>query len=91
MLLFALLLVACVEDNTQETLATNTEEIAIQKIANYADDASALAPTVEDYEAAGVTGVNADNLEAINAKVLTLVYEDVDTQEEIQALMDDSI
>ena len=42
---------------------------AFAKLQAYADGSSTIAPTVADYEAAGVMGVDADNLNATNAGV----------------------
>ena len=46
------------------------------------------APTVQDYQDAGVSGVNGDNLASINAFISTLTEPDVDTKDEIQAITD---
>jgi len=59
---------------------------AILKIEAYADDNSQAAPTLQDYSDAGVQGVTADNLDALNLVVAGLTAEDVDTTEEINAL-----
>ncbi len=67
---------------------STAQEIAIDKIATYAQDGG-TPPTVEDYIAAGVEGVTADNLAEINEVVENLTAEDVDTEEEIQALADE--
>ena len=64
------------------------QEIAIEEIATYAENGG-TAPTVEDYLTAGVEGVNAENIDQINEVVEGLAYDDVDTQEEIQAIIDD--
>jgi len=64
----------------------STQQIAISKVANYAQNGN-QAPTIQDYIHAGVGGVNADNIDAINAFIVGLVYEDVDTVEEIQAII----
>ncbi len=69
------------------TTAPTAQALAIQAIATYAQEGG-MAPSVEVYATAGVSGIDATNLDAANALVLTLVYEDVDTVEEIQALVD---
>ena len=58
------------------------------KIANYADSNTNPVPTLQDYVDAGVTGVTATNLNAVNAKVDAAVKVDADTQPEVQALVD---
>lgn len=66
------------------------QTIAIDKIKAYAEDQTQPVPTVEDYVAAGVVGVTAENLDDMNALVADLTAEDVDTPEEIQAILDDN-
>ncbi len=44
-------------------------------------------PTVEDYTNAGITGINSENLKAINTIVESLKTEDVDTKQELQTLV----
>ena len=67
-----------------------TADAAMTKIATYADNTNtpndALAPSVADYLAAGVTGVDAANLNAVNAGVDAVASDDVDTVAEIQAI-----
>ncbi len=72
----------------QATAQNDAQKDAIDKIANYAEDGG-TPPTVEDYEAAGVEGVTAENLDEINETVARLTSEDVDTQEEIQDTLDE--
>lgn len=67
---------------------SSAQEVAIETIANYAKNAG-LAPTLQNYIKAGVNGVNAENLEKINNKIFELTYEDVDSKEEIQAILDE--
>jgi hypothetical protein len=63
--------------------------VAIQKIAAYATDSGANpAPTVADYAAAGVTGVDADSLNAVNARVDATNAAGVDTVAKIQTIID---
>ena len=73
----------------EETTTTGNElsdqEVAIKYIANYAQNGG-TPPTIQHYQDAGVSGVNADNLSQINERVAGLTYDDVDTAEEIQAL-----
>jgi|GEM_PF-5307629 len=65
----------------------STQLTAIQKIANYADDKTNLEPTLDDYIAAKVDGVTADNLAAVNALVDAENKTDTDTQTEIEGLI----
>jgi hypothetical protein len=65
--------------------------VAGNKIEDYADDSSNPTPTVADYEAAGVTGVTTDNLADVNAAVDAVVGTDVDTTEELQAIINDAV
>ncbi len=65
-------------------IADNTTAIA--KIAAYANLNTNAAPTVADYAAAGVTGVTAANLTAVNAKVDAEVQTNANTTTLIQAL-----
>jgi len=62
------------------------KDTAITKITQFAQSGGD-APTVQDYIDAGVTGVTEDNLKAINDVVEDLEEQDVDTSEEIQALV----
>ena len=61
---------------------------ALAKIEAYADDNANPAPVLADYSAAGVTGVTASNIAEINAAIAALTGADVDTQAEIQAIVD---
>lgn len=63
------------------------QEIAIDKIKAYAGDETQPAPTVEDYEDAGVVGATSANIDIINNAVVTLTPEEVDTTEEIQQVL----
>ena len=65
---------------------TDSQEIAIDRLEAYAANNN-NPPTLEDYLDAGVQGVNDDNLDEINAVVNTLDPEDVDSVEEINALV----
>ena len=63
--------------NTTNTLPTTikvekSEAEASQTIVDYAVDNTKPVPTVQDYTDAKITGVNADNLATINAKLSTL-------------------
>jgi hypothetical protein len=73
--------------DVNNTKLPTAQELAIQAIATYAQDGG-TAPSADVYTTAGVSGINDTNLDDANALVLGLVYEDVDTQEEIQALVD---
>jgi len=72
-----ILLTACDSKLTQK-------EIAIDKIATYADNKTPPTPTMLDYSNAGVYGVTDKNLNEINFEITQLAYSDVDTTIEIQ-------
>ena len=61
---------------------------ALQKIEHFAaangDTNIAPAPTLDDYADADVTGVTADNRDEVNADIAALEASDVDTQTEVQ-------
>lgn len=60
---------------------------ALAKIANYADSPANPAPTVVNYAAAGITGVIAGNLTAVNGRIAAVVKTAADQVAEIQALV----
>ena len=60
---------------------------ALVKIAAYATDNTSAAPSLEDYTAAGVTGVTTSNLAAVNSAIDALDGADVDTTAEVQAVV----
>ncbi len=64
-------------------------DAATAKIEDYnnGDGSSPAALTVQDYLAAGITGVSTDNVSALNAQVLASVANATDTVAEIQALV----
>ena len=65
---------------------------SLATIAAYAADREANpAPGVDDYAAAGVTGVTADNVATVNAAVAAVGGDDADTTAEVQALVDPAI
>jgi hypothetical protein len=59
---------------------------ALAKITAYADNPSNPAPSVKDYADAGVTGVDQNNLTAVNARVDGATKAGADTVVEVQAL-----
>ena len=61
---------------------------AVATIVNYANDKTQAAPTLAQYTAAGVTGVTATNLDAINSAVEANSVAGVDTKVELQAIID---
>lgn len=63
------------------------DQRALAKIIAFANAPTATAPTVADYVDAGVTGVTAANLPAVNAAVSALDGPDVDTTAELQAIV----
>jgi hypothetical protein len=65
-----------------------SQEAAVEKIDTYnTSDGASAEPTVGDYDDAYVTGVTANNLEAVNARVLADDEEGTDTVVEIQHLV----
>lgn len=81
-----ILLSACGGSSSSSTELT-TEEKAIELIIEYAENGGDK-PTIQDYLDAGATGVNASNIDQINAIATTLTADDVDTKEDIQKLID---
>ncbi|MEK7346626.1 MAG: hypothetical protein AAB176_13150, partial [Pseudomonadota bacterium] len=71
------------------TPGPTAQATALAKIEAYnnGDGTTPAALTVADYEAAGVTGVTAENLAAINAQVLAQATGGADTLAEVQALV----
>jgi len=64
---------------------------AIGKIENYNNAANGVSTLSEaDYAAAGIAGVDTNNLSAINAKILALSTGGADTHAEIQAVVSQS-
>ena len=77
-------------NNNGSSNEESKSERAIRKIEAYnnGDGTTPSALTVQDYVDAGITGVSADNLAAVNAQVLAAATGGADTVEEIQALVD---
>jgi hypothetical protein len=61
---------------------------AIATIVSYAEDKTQAAPTLAQYTAAGITGVTAANLDAMNSAVDANTAASVDTKAELQSLVD---
>lgn len=74
------------EPSIVPTPSPSKQELAIEKISNYADSSN-NAPTLQDYIDAGVTGVTSTNLNDINQAVKNTNSINVDTVAEIQALI----
>jgi len=70
------------------TAGNITADNAMSVVQAYANDNTQALPTLQDYIDAGVTGVDDDNLNAINAKINASNATDVDTVAKIQALAD---
>lgn len=64
----------------------NAKQTALNKIKAYSNGETNTAPTLDDYIAAGVTGVTSETLVELNEIVKDLSPEDVDSTEEIKAL-----
>ncbi len=60
---------------------------ALAKIAAYADNSANPKPILQDYATAGITGVTADNLAAVNARVDAVGQAAADSVPEVQALV----
>ena len=75
-------------DNETNSTNPTAQELAIELIADYAQD-GIVEPTIQNYEDAGVIGVNSTNLAQINAEIRDLSHDDVDSKDEIQAIFDD--
>ena len=83
LILLSLFIVSCENTGDKQSI----KQIAITLIANYADG-TGPAPTIRNYEDAGIIGVNAKNIDELNAFIETLVREDIDTEEELNAVVD---
>lgn len=88
-LLLGFMLVACGSENSENSDKTS-KQIAIEKIVEYAEtNGVSMAPAIQDYEDAGVTGIdNDEKLQDLNKLVASLSQENVDTQEKLQKLID---
>ena len=74
---------------TNFILTPSSKELAFQKIKAYAQsNGSSSAPSIKDYQDAGVTGVDTTNLIELNEVIENHTAIDVDTTIEIQALVD---
>ncbi len=62
-------------------------ELALEKIGLYADNNSNPLPTLQDYVAAGIVGVTADNLTAVNAVVAQVYQQSIDTVDKLNLLV----
>jgi hypothetical protein len=71
---------------------TDARKISLARITAYADDNGAVSvpPSVQDYAAAGVTGVTAENVSAINSALAanSVMGPQVDSSAELQVLVD---
>ncbi|WP_295421695.1 hypothetical protein [Sulfurovum sp.] len=63
------------------------KELAIEKISKYAQN-GIEAPTLQDYNDAGITGVTQGSLLQVNTLIELLETKDVNTKDEIQAIVD---
>ena len=61
---------------------------AVATIVSYADDNTQAPPTLAQYTAAGISGITASNLGAINSAVDANTASGVDTKAELQAIID---
>ena len=75
-----------VSDDSTEDIGLTAKESAIDKIKAYSNGESSSTPTLNDYIAAGVTGVTSETLAELNAIVKGLSPEDVDSTAKLKAL-----
>jgi len=68
--------------------SSDLKDAALEKIAAYAEDDTLPAPTVDDYDDAGVLGVTSMNIDEVNTLVASSASDAVDTTEEIQSVVD---
>lgn len=61
---------------------------AVATIVSYADDNTQAAPTLAQYTGAGIIGITASNLGAINSAIDANAASGVDTKAELQSLVD---
>ncbi|MDQ7083546.1 MAG: DUF5011 domain-containing protein [Sulfurovum sp.] len=74
---------------TNFIVSSDPKAEALKKVAEYADtNGDSEVPTVEDYSDIGVTGVDARTLGGINTVIASLEGADVDTDTELQAIID---
>ncbi len=72
--------------NSDSSDGFSEKESAIEKIKAYSNGESDVAPSLNDYIAAGVTGVSSETLAELNVIVEGLSPEDVDSTNELEAL-----
>jgi len=78
-----LFILSCESTDDKQTL----QQIAITLIANYAEGEGPV-PTIRNYEDAGIIGVNEKNINELNSFIETLASENIDTEEELNAIID---
>ncbi|MEE9326693.1 MAG: immunoglobulin-like domain-containing protein [Cocleimonas sp.] len=61
-------------------------EIALENIASFAENGK-VSPTLVDFNNANITGVNLENISQVNSTISQLNYQDADTAEEIQSII----
>ncbi|MDC9721118.1 MAG: hypothetical protein PSN46_10410, partial [Gammaproteobacteria bacterium] len=69
------------------SVANNTADTALAIITAYADSNTNLAPSLQNYTDAGVTGVDNSNLAAVNGAIDGVAKADADTTTEVQTLV----
>jgi len=73
--------------STDVDVESDSQQEAIDMIVAYVEsNASTKAPTAEEYASAGVSNSSELNLTALNAYILTLTAQSVDTKEEIEEI-----
>ena len=81
------LLIAC--GGSSDNSKKSAQVLAMEKIALYAKDSRNPAPTLKDYKDAGVVGLDNVDINKLNEKVASLTPEDVDTVEELNAIVEE--
>ncbi|WP_339906761.1 BapA/Bap/LapF family prefix-like domain-containing protein [Pseudomonas guineae] len=83
---------ARVQSQPRSATPAADEQSALDTISAYAEDpVNNPAPTEQDFVDAGVTGVTADNLDAVNAEVSNSITTNADSTTEVQVLTDSGI
>ena len=82
-ILLSLFILSCESTDDKQTL----KQIAITLIANYAEG-TGPAPTIRNYEDAGIVGVNQNNINELNSFIETLKSENIDTEKELNEVID---
>ena len=72
---------------SSDDAAPAADVVALEMIKKFANDSSQPAPQVKDYSSAGITGVNAGNLAAMNNAIENAAATSVDSKDEVQNIV----